>query len=62
MKGGFPLSEKKFHIEIIYLKLFGGEKNAKKIALRHFWGDLGVFGVQFFVLFFVTRSNLVRKL
>ena len=61
-KRDFPdFLKKKFHIEIIYLKLFG-EKKCKKIALCHFLGDFWVFGVPFFVLFFVTRSNLVGKL
>ena len=45
--------QEKIHIEIIYLKLFG----------EHiFFGDLWVLGVPFFVLFFVTWSNLVGKL
>ena len=47
-EGGFPVSKKKIHIKIIYLKLYD-EKNAKKVALHNFWGDLGGAIIVFFL-------------
>ena len=56
MKGVCHLSKKKICIEIIYLKLFDEKKMQRKVALRHFLGDLGSVNIPHF-----TSQDLAKN-